>query len=311
MWGTDSGSTSSRPQHSLAWLGIPCAGGCSASWPAATAGCASSPSCGQAAEPGLLPPRRAAPGRAGVVAAELRRRAATPTTASTSPAAPSCCPPPAPRCTPGCGWPAAHRPPAAAGAAAGAVPVHRQQRPLADGRGAAQQRSGGAVEARSAGSHPKPLHPDAVRVMAERGIDISRRPTTKHLDGSPAPLRPGHHPLRPGPGDLPRVPGQPSPSTGACPTPPHEHRRRRLPGVRAHRRRAREPHRFLLHIASPTAPTRRSDDHRTRRHRQRPLHGRRRRRPRSTSTRPISASQLHARCRPRSPTSAAATCACC
>ncbi|HVM08572.1 MAG TPA: ArsR family transcriptional regulator [Acidimicrobiales bacterium] len=37
----------------------------------------------------------------------------------------------------------------------------------------AQVRSGGVVEARSAGSHPKPLHHDAVRVMAERGIDIS------------------------------------------------------------------------------------------------------------------------------------------
>src|SRR4051812_13200838 len=41
-------------------------------------------------------------------------------------------------------------------------------------------RSGGAVDARSAGSHPKALHPNAVRVMAERGIDISGRPT-KHL----------------------------------------------------------------------------------------------------------------------------------
>jgi protein-tyrosine-phosphatase len=38
-------------------------------------------------------------------------------------------------------------------------------------------RSAGAVEARSAGSHPKPLHPNAVRVMAERGVDISDRPT--------------------------------------------------------------------------------------------------------------------------------------
>lgn len=42
-------------------------------------------------------------------------------------------------------------------------------------------RTGGAVIARSAGSHPKPLHPNAVRVMAERGIDISGR-ATKHLD---------------------------------------------------------------------------------------------------------------------------------
>ncbi|MGD9797062.1 MAG: metalloregulator ArsR/SmtB family transcription factor [Acidimicrobiia bacterium] len=38
-------------------------------------------------------------------------------------------------------------------------------------------RSAGAVEARSAGSHPKPLHPNAVRVMAAYGIDISGRPT--------------------------------------------------------------------------------------------------------------------------------------
>jgi protein-tyrosine-phosphatase len=29
------------------------------------------------------------------------------------------------------------------------------------------------VSAYSAGSHPKPLHPNAVRVMRERGIDIS------------------------------------------------------------------------------------------------------------------------------------------
>lgn len=37
----------------------------------------------------------------------------------------------------------------------------------------AAHRSAGAVEARSAGSNPRPLHPNAVRVMAERGIDIS------------------------------------------------------------------------------------------------------------------------------------------
>ena len=40
--------------------------------------------------------------------------------------------------------------------------------------------SGGAVSAVSAGSAPKPLHPNAVRVMGARGIDISGgRP--KHL----------------------------------------------------------------------------------------------------------------------------------
>ncbi len=43
-----------------------------------------------------------------------------------------------------------------------------------------QQLGGGRVHVASAGSHPKPLHPDAVWVMRERGIDIEGRPT-KHL----------------------------------------------------------------------------------------------------------------------------------
>jgi protein-tyrosine-phosphatase len=41
--------------------------------------------------------------------------------------------------------------------------------------------SGGAVAAKSAGNRPKPLHPNAVRVMQRRGIDISAN-RTKHLD---------------------------------------------------------------------------------------------------------------------------------
>ena len=45
----------------------------------------------------------------------------------------------------------------------------------------AGQIGGDAIEAASAGSRPKPLHPDAVLVMREHGLDISeRRP--KHLD---------------------------------------------------------------------------------------------------------------------------------
>jgi protein-tyrosine-phosphatase len=40
--------------------------------------------------------------------------------------------------------------------------------------------SGGAVSAASAGSHPKTLHPGAVRVMRDRGIDIAGR-RSKHL----------------------------------------------------------------------------------------------------------------------------------
>jgi ArsR family transcriptional regulator, arsenate/arsenite/antimonite-responsive transcriptional repressor / arsenate reductase (thioredoxin) len=41
--------------------------------------------------------------------------------------------------------------------------------------------SAGAIHAASAGSHPKPLHPNAVRVLHKRGIDISAN-RTKHVD---------------------------------------------------------------------------------------------------------------------------------
>src|SRR5437763_14301024 len=46
----------------------------------------------------------------------------------------------------------------------------------------ARHRSGGAVDAYSAGSHPKPLHPNAVRVMREaHGLDLAGN-ESKHLD---------------------------------------------------------------------------------------------------------------------------------
>ena len=44
----------------------------------------------------------------------------------------------------------------------------------------AEQLSAGVVRAASAGSHPKPLHPNAVQVMRERGIDLAGR-RSKHL----------------------------------------------------------------------------------------------------------------------------------
>jgi ArsR family transcriptional regulator, arsenate/arsenite/antimonite-responsive transcriptional repressor / arsenate reductase (thioredoxin) len=47
--------------------------------------------------------------------------------------------------------------------------------------GLLEHRSEQKMAARSAGSRPKSLHPNAVRVMADRGIDIADRPT-KHLD---------------------------------------------------------------------------------------------------------------------------------
>ncbi len=43
-------------------------------------------------------------------------------------------------------------------------------------------RSGGAIEAYSAGSHPRPVHPNAVRVMRdEHGLDLTAH-ESKHLD---------------------------------------------------------------------------------------------------------------------------------
>ncbi|MFD6069623.1 arsenate reductase/protein-tyrosine-phosphatase family protein [Amycolatopsis lurida] len=44
-----------------------------------------------------------------------------------------------------------------------------------------RHRAGSMVEVASAGSLPKPLHPDAVRVMAERGIVLTHEPS--HVDG--------------------------------------------------------------------------------------------------------------------------------
>lgn len=44
-----------------------------------------------------------------------------------------------------------------------------------------QEMSTHTIEVRSAGSHPKVLHPNAVRIMAQRGIDISGR-SAKHLE---------------------------------------------------------------------------------------------------------------------------------
>jgi ArsR family transcriptional regulator, arsenate/arsenite/antimonite-responsive transcriptional repressor / arsenate reductase (thioredoxin) len=45
----------------------------------------------------------------------------------------------------------------------------------------ARERSGGVVQAYSAGSHPKPLHPNAIRVMRdEHGIDMAGH-ESKHL----------------------------------------------------------------------------------------------------------------------------------
>ena len=78
-------------------------------------------------------------------------------------------------------------------ATSGRPPARRTRKPrvlfLCTGNSARSQmaealldaRSDHTVVARSAGSDPKPLHADAVRVMADRGLDIAGR-RSKHLD---------------------------------------------------------------------------------------------------------------------------------
>jgi protein-tyrosine-phosphatase len=44
-----------------------------------------------------------------------------------------------------------------------------------------EEMSGGTIDADSAGSNPKPVHPNAVSVLAGRGIDIGAK-RSKHLD---------------------------------------------------------------------------------------------------------------------------------
>ena len=67
-------------------------------------------------------------------------------------------------------------------------------------------RSHDRVKSKSAGSHPKPLHPNAVRVMAEHGIDISGHSRQCISAASPQnPVRLRDHAVRSGAGGLSRV----------------------------------------------------------------------------------------------------------
>ena len=110
--------------------------------------------------------------------------AGTPTTRWISPASVACCRPPAGRSTPAFVSPdLARRDDAGSvrrcGCCSCAPATARAPRWPRRWRRA---RSGGAVEAYSAGSHPKPLHPNAVRVMRdEHGLDLAGH-ASKHLD---------------------------------------------------------------------------------------------------------------------------------
>ncbi|MFN2555554.1 MAG: ArsR family transcriptional regulator, partial [Nitriliruptorales bacterium] len=59
--------------------------------------------------------------------------------------------------------------------------MHGQLGTLAMAEALLDYLSAHSIEARSAGSHPKPLHTNAVRIMAERGINVAGR-STKNLD---------------------------------------------------------------------------------------------------------------------------------
>ena len=218
---------------------IRCGGGCSASWRAATGGCASSAALVGRPRPGLVPPGPAARRWAG----GMRRSSADgrdATTASISRAAASCSADrrgAAPRA--GTGAPPANAP----GARSGAVPVHRQQRALADGRGAgrrsrrrrsrrqrrqppqaaASQRGAGDARARHRHRRPALQAPRRVRRAALR----LRRSACATACARSAPSS--------------RPPG--ARSTGASPTRRGRATRRAdLPRVRAHGGRARAAH---------------------------------------------------------------------
>ena len=215
----------------------------------------------RAAEPGVVPPAPAPRRRAGDGASQLRRRARQllhhrprrlPRRAADRRGGAASRAPPRP-----CRRHPTARP-----------PVRRRPRVLflCTGNSARSQMaeallehmSAGTIDAASAGSHPKPLHPNAVRVLRTRGIDISAN-RTKHLDefvaqrfdtvitlcdrvrevcpefrsatraGALERARPGA-----------RGPDQP----------------RLVPGVRAHRRRARDAHQ----LPAPPARRRTNDE---------------------------------------------------
>jgi ArsR family transcriptional regulator, arsenate/arsenite/antimonite-responsive transcriptional repressor / arsenate reductase (thioredoxin) len=137
--------------------------------------------------------------------------------------------------------------------------------------------SGGRVEVVSAGSHPKPVHPNAVRVMRERGIDISAK-RSKHLDGFTRRRFDFVITLCDRVREVcPEFPGPPDAIHWSIPDPGLEGEtdRESYPAFKRTVAELETRIRFLLSAIDHT-PRRRSRSH-ERRHGQRPLHGRRRR----------------------------------
>ena len=89
---------------------------------------------------------------------------------------------------------------------AAAVPLHREQRPVADGRGAGGRPLVGGRRGGSAGSHPRP----SIRTPSRSwlgGASTSRGRAPSTCGRSAGALRPRRHALRQGARGLSRVPG--------------------------------------------------------------------------------------------------------
>ena len=198
---------------------------------------------GQLRAPGWWPPGGAA------------SMAATPTTTSSWTGSRSCSPRPGRRCIPGLQL--ARAAPAQPGAGPpGAVLFlctgNSARSQIAEALAAA--RSAGRVEAFSAGSHPKPVHPHAVRVMAGRGIGLpAHRP--KHLSmfaGQTVRLR--DHVVRQGAGGVPGVP-RPTRALRALEHPrPGRAGGETRPPIRVPRTRRRARYPYRLPARGPPCP---------------------------------------------------------
>ena len=112
----------------------------------------------------------------------------------------------------------------------------------------------------SAGSHPKPLHPNAVRVMKQARHRHQREPHQAPRRVRRAALRRRDHAVRPRPRGLSRVPVAPGPR--ALERPRSRARGAERPGhlarVRTHRRPSSRPASGSCSICSSEPPTRRS-----------------------------------------------------
>ena len=142
--------------------------------------------------------------------------------------------------------------------AAGAVPVHGNSARSQMAQALVEHLAGGAVEASSAGSDPKPLHPNAVRAM-RRARHRHRRPAAPSTSASSPSTRFDYvislcDRVRE---VCPEFPDQPEPHPLEHPRPGARgrHRRADLPRVPAHRHRARHPHRLPARRSSITHPT--------------------------------------------------------